>query len=91
MEKTYNGWSNYETWVTKLWMDNDYRSYNYFKEEGSNYEGHPYEFAEHIKNVVEEEFIPELQTGLASDLLGHAIGNVNWYEIAESILDDLNN
>ena len=22
--KTYNGWSNFETWQATLWMDNDY-------------------------------------------------------------------
>ena len=25
----YNGWNNYETWVTALWIDNDYNSYLY--------------------------------------------------------------
>ncbi len=29
-EKGYNGWSNYETWNVKLWMDNDEGSYNYW-------------------------------------------------------------
>ena len=24
----YNGWSNYETWNFKLWLDNDEESYN---------------------------------------------------------------
>ncbi len=31
-EKGHNGWSNYETWVTKLWMDNDQGSYDYMRE-----------------------------------------------------------
>ena len=22
-KKTYNGWTNYETWNVKLWLDND--------------------------------------------------------------------
>jgi hypothetical protein len=22
-DRTYNGWSNYETWNFKLWLDND--------------------------------------------------------------------
>ena len=25
---TYNGWSNYETWAAKLWMDNDEGAYH---------------------------------------------------------------
>ena len=26
-EKTYNGWTNYETWNVALWIDNDYGLY----------------------------------------------------------------
>lgn len=26
----YNGWTNYPTWVTKLWIDNDQAEYNYW-------------------------------------------------------------
>src|SRR6266498_3923184 len=32
MSDTYNGWSNYETWAVKLWMDNDEGSYHYWQE-----------------------------------------------------------
>jgi hypothetical protein len=31
-EKTYNGWTNYETWLVKLWIDNDEGSYHYWTE-----------------------------------------------------------
>jgi hypothetical protein len=26
-DKKYNGWSNYETWVTNLWLTNDENTY----------------------------------------------------------------
>jgi hypothetical protein len=29
---TYNGWTNYETWVVNLWMDNEEGSYDYWRE-----------------------------------------------------------
>lgn len=29
-DKTYNGWTNYETWAVNLWMDNDQGSQQYF-------------------------------------------------------------
>lgn len=32
-DKTYNGWTNYETWAVKLWIDNDEGSYDYWKAE----------------------------------------------------------
>ena len=31
-DTTYNGWTNYETWNWKLWMDNDQGSYEYWRE-----------------------------------------------------------
>ncbi len=31
-EKRYNGWTNYETWVTALWLDNDRATQCYWRE-----------------------------------------------------------
>ena len=31
-EQKYNGWTNYETWAIKLWMDNDEGEYEYWQE-----------------------------------------------------------
>ena len=31
-EKRYNGWTNYGTWTTALWLDNNERSHNYWRE-----------------------------------------------------------
>lgn len=31
-EQGYNGWTNYETWVVALWLDNEEGSYNYWRE-----------------------------------------------------------
>ncbi len=30
MQKTYNGWPNYETWNVMLWLDNDHGAYTYY-------------------------------------------------------------
>ena len=30
--RQYNGWTNYETWLVKLWIDNDEGSYRYWLE-----------------------------------------------------------
>ena len=32
-DKTYNGWTNYETWAVKLWIDNEQGSYEYWREQ----------------------------------------------------------
>lgn len=31
-EKGYNGWKNYESWATGLWIDNDEGLYNMVRE-----------------------------------------------------------
>jgi hypothetical protein len=31
--KEYNGWTNYETWLVKLWMDNDEGTQDYWREQ----------------------------------------------------------
>lgn len=35
-DEKYNGWTNYETWVTKLWIDNDQGSYDYWQERAAS-------------------------------------------------------
>lgn len=31
-DKSYNGWTNYETWATALWLDNDHATHCYWRE-----------------------------------------------------------
>lgn len=31
-EKTYNGFTNYETWAVSLWLGNEYASYQYWRD-----------------------------------------------------------
>ena len=93
---TYQGHANYETWAAKLWMDNEEGSYIYwgevaeeflergqYKDEG---EGDPYGLSERLKDEYEEA-APDLD-GLYGDLLTAALGDVDWYEIAESLIED---
>ena len=91
-EQGYNGWSNYETWAVKLWLDNDEGSYIYWtdvaseviKEEDNCDEG---AFASRLSDQVrneEEDRCPI--DGMAADLLGAAFDSVNWYEIAEAFI-----
>ena len=89
-EQGYNGWSNYETWAVKLWLDNDEGSYIYWtdvaseviKEEDNCNEG---AFASRLSDQVRNEQV-DLGCSLAADLLGAAFDSVNWYEIAEAFI-----
>ncbi len=91
--KEYNGWTNYETWLIKLWMDNDEGSYNYWKErtEGLTGKGRTYDLAESLKAFHEEmveEALGNLENGFIVDLLNGAMGEVNWFEIAEHLVEE---
>ena len=83
-EKKYNGWVNYETWCVNLWMG---ESGSEYWEERAREAKDVYELSQMIKEE-HEEFIPET-TGVYADLLGAALSEVNWYEIAEHLHEDM--
>jgi hypothetical protein len=75
----YNGWSNYETWLVALWLNNDQASYNALEELKAE-DGSDYRKAESLEELVRElyEFEP---VGIVADLVNSAFGRVNWMEI----------
>ena len=81
--KEYNGWSNYETWAVNLWLTNDEGS-NRQLERMARRADDTSDLAQSIKAWV-EEMMPELDNGLAADLLNAALGEVDWYEIAKDL------
>jgi hypothetical protein len=81
----YNGWSNYETWVVALWLDNEEGSYNYWNEVAEGLD--VYDLSKRLEEEF-EEFNPVEATGVYSDLLTHALGRVDWYEIAEHLKEE---
>ena len=89
----YQGWTNYETWAVKLWMDNDEGSYTYWKERTEEIADDAEErdeaemaLADALKEV-HEELLPTVQ-GFAADLLQGAFSSVDWIDIADSLLRD---
>lgn len=87
MTGTYNGWKNYETWVTKLWMDNDYGTYEFWKEMArDNDDVHT------LSNLMKDDamkHMPELGASFYSDILTAGLEKVDWYEIAENVLAEV--
>lgn len=99
-DTTYNGWTNYETWLVNLWMDNEHSDQEFFRERAkeiydeSHAPGHVvwtksetarHHFADWLKEWHEENR-PELP-GVYEDLLGGALSAVNWHEIARHYID----
>ena len=81
-DKTYNGWSTYETWLVNLWLTNDMQDDDLIasvKEVETDYEA-----KEILKDYVEEMVPFQGITGLFADLLRGALSEVNWYEIVKN-------
>lgn len=101
-EKGYNGWKNYETWNVSLWIDNEEGSMHYWHgaaseawDEGeykrtyssqTRKESAACILADRLKNEFEEAQ-PEV-TGMWANLLNAAMSEVDWYEIAENLLEE---
>jgi hypothetical protein len=101
----YNGWKNYETWNVALWIDNEQGSYSQRQEMAQdaweNAEGkRAYAsqtrldrakclLADSLKDWIEEMNPLADSASLFSDLMSAALGEVDWYEIAENFLEDV--
>jgi hypothetical protein len=89
----YNGWTNYETWVTALWIDNDQSSYNYrrflaeqVRKEHKEERDRVNCLASSLSDWIEEMNPLAGQANLFCDLLNAALAEVDWYEIASNFL-----
>jgi len=99
--KQYNGWTNYETWVVNVWIDNEEGTYNYWREVAqevsddletptngmTRMDEAVYLLTDRLREHYEENR-PEL-TGVYADLIGAALAEVNWREIAEHLLENV--
>lgn len=101
-EKGYQGWTNYETWCVSLWIDNEESTYNWAREATreaiQDAKDNPSEYLKPKQNRIyllskrlEEavsEWAPELE-GMWADLMTSALQEVNWREIAEGLLGEV--
>lgn len=102
-DKKYNGWTNYQTWNVNLWMDQEEYIVNTLQKEWAaearkksaeslkfSEVSAAYYLSEIVKEYVldsENGLVPDLGATMAADLLGSALDNVDWREIADGILD----
>jgi len=89
MADRYNGYTNYETWNVALWINNDQGESEYWAERAGEVTD-PYDLGEELKAAHEEraeEFIGD-RTGTLVDMLNASLGQVNWYEIAEGLIQE---
>jgi len=82
IDTTYNGWTNYETWLVNLWIG-DLLSEMHDDGDGVR--------AESIKEMVDEMASAATEedcNGLICDLLNSAIMLVDWHDIASHYQDE---
>ena len=97
--KNYNGWTNYETWLVNLWMDNDENMQSHLRQvaadeiekamvNSSDWMDAVGDATQALASDIEEnheEGCAEV-TGVFADLLQSALSEVNWDEIAERMV-----
>ena len=85
-KKEYNGYYNYETWLTALWIDNDQGLQEEVNELASRAHS-PYALANTLEDFI-GELNPAPQAGLFSDFINSCLSEVNWEELAETYYEE---
>ena len=100
-DTTYNGWKNYPTWAVDLWLSNDEGLYRQTLEIVTNAKAGSFDtgepspetprlaVADALREWVHDDLAPDLGASFAADLLGYALDQVDWFEIADAWLEDV--
>ncbi len=94
MCKEYNGWSNWETWVVKLWLDNDESVHAMVVEmveagkqdDGDGITGA--ELEEFVWNTFDPEGLYHKQANLFTDFIFSSMNMVSWDEVSAAYNQD---
>ena len=92
----YNGWSNYETWNFKLWLDNDETVHNYIIDEikkikAIGYDAEAYEVSNFLRSYIDDN-MPNLNISTRSQSVHGLMADKNGFysDILNAALRDIN-
>lgn len=99
----YNGWTNYETWLVNMWIDNDEGSSDMWRERAqecwndtdedddidTRKRDAKYALSAMLKSDYESGAEDTNCTGFWLDLINASLSEVNWDEIASAICDSI--
>ena len=93
-DEKYEGWTNWETWVTLTWLENDEKLYKRViattneclrnKRPKSNL---AFKLERIVDGLIDEKILPDYQFGLVMDYIQRSLSKVNFHEIADKYLD----
>ena len=89
MDTKYNGWTNYATWRVNLEVFDQLTIgdfWGYENESPENVDAH--ELSQVLKDYTEEIIMETSNEGLARDYALAFISDVNFYEIAEHLINE---
>lgn len=79
MSDGYNGWTNWETWQVNLWFG---YTFGKMQEDGEQVT------SDMMESTVNEYLYGFGVEGMASDIFGGFVGNVNWHELESHYLTE---
>ena len=88
MDKSYNGWTNWETWNFGLWLVNDeptYREINQLIKGSKNVYDLSKKLEEWAYDSLDDEY---MNPSFIMDFVNGAIREVNFFEIAEHKIEE---
>ena len=86
---TYNGYTNYETWLYALWIDNTEGLSDYWRGRGKELNDN-YQLAKELEYDMDEQaeqWLPD-ESSVFADMMNGALSRVDWNDVADTLTSE---